>query len=614
MSKSIRIKQGIALTMMTSLAISQMPLYASTEDAMQTRAQVSSVIAPITWTRSSETEVVGVEERQWNWQIASSIETPITEEALIWDGEYNPYYRDYIDEITGDRHPSATWETKNGVDLRRFRGYFEIPEGYTTEDFVRLESIVQDEYSHLNDGNIIPINDNIYVFVYPQEVSSLINDDPNSEYYFMNYLALWTGTANKTNNGVIQSFYGKPGTYADRNTDIGPAVTDGWYAEASIDNIGSVMHETTGGAGSGTQFVIDLFTEDNSPGGGGGMDKMILEFKENPKAEVHALSETYAIPAGKPSIVQEAKGLLANEGTNEAVTVKMLESENEAFRTAKVGKSAYNVYKDDEKIAYISYVDERGQFEITPEEDYVGEVQFDYEVHDKLEKSDVATACLYVMPYVDVVYENSETQEVLAQVKGQYGNPYEALPEDIIWINEAADAIESLKIEPLDVSRLNKNNHYEFIQGQINEDSQWQTDIEELPYTYKFTQANQEIKLQYDVSIKDVEIEMYHQYIDADDDYTCQMNLKAGEGVQIEDYSDTTANGKYAANEKYEIDIIEIYEKETENAFQLATANIKDGESIILEGDKVYELTFKYKLKETDKPIIPGEGETDKPI
>ncbi len=634
MSKSICKRQGIILSVVMSLLIGQMPLYAEAEDSLQkSRDYTKSVLAPIRWTRSSEEKekVLGVVERKWDWQTANSIETPITEEVLIWDGPYNSYYRRYIDKITGKIHSSATWKTQNRVDLRRFRGYFEIPEGYTTEDFVRLSSVVQEQYSHLNNGNIIPINDNIYVFVYPEEVSGLIDDNSNSEYYFMNYLAFWTGTANKTNNGVIQSFYGKSGTYADRNTQIGPKVTDGWYAEATIDNIGNVMHETTGGASSGTKFVIDIFTEDNSPGGGGGMDEMVLEFEENPKAEVHAFSETYAIPSNKMSIVQETKGLLANDSVNKAVTAKIIEGTNDAFRTVKANEVAYDIYKDEEKVAHIAYADERGQFVIKPENNYVGEIQFDYEVKDKLEKFDVATAYLYVMPYVDVVYEARETQKVLLQVKAQYGNPYGELPEDIIWINGTANVREELNIEPLDISKLDKNNNYDFIQGEINQNGEWVTEVEVLPYTYKFTQANQEINLQYEVSTKDVQVNMYHQYEynNDDDDYNIQMSLEVGTNLQVEDYIDTTANGKYAAYEKYEIDEIEIYEMEAEGSSRLELANIKGRESIILEGDKVYELTFKYKRKEIippeqggsgdveepDKPSVPGEGteEPDKP-
>lgn len=50
----------------------------------------------------------------------------------------------------------------------------------------------QSSYSKINNGNIIPINDDIFIFCYPKDKAELINDDPDSDYYFLNYLVFWS--------------------------------------------------------------------------------------------------------------------------------------------------------------------------------------------------------------------------------------------------------------------------------------------------------------------------------------------------------------------------------------------------------------------------------------
>ncbi len=573
-----------------SLVFNYIPIQANTNEGV-------TVLAPITWERSSEevSEVVGVKERKWNWGIASGIETPITDITKIWDAQHEAYYRGYINKMNGNIHSSATWKTKNSVDLRRFRGTFSIPEGYSTEDFVRLRSIVQEQYSNLNEGNIVPINDNIYVFVYPETVSNLITDDENSPYYFINYLAFWTGTANRPNLG-IQTFYGKMGTYAKRDTKNGPKVTDGWYAEATIDNLGTVMHNTTNGSPAGTKFVIDVFTEDNSPGGGGGMDEMVLEFKKNPQASIKAHNESYAIPTNKETLIQSENGLLANDGPTGTVTSILKEGYVDGFQVKSLHDGTYEILKDEQVVAKINYIDEVGQFRIQPTKNYIGEIKFAYNVCDKLGKSEEAQATIYVLPQVTVKHIDIDTNEVISnQVASYYGNPYKEMNADTFFVNGLNHVASNLEIQQATVGE-----EYKYISGEIVSQNDEIQEISVMPYNYSYKQANETIILKYKKQATHLTIA--HQYSeDMDKNYEVEVDIEPNSTVMVKDYIDTTAQGTYKPNAKYVVTDI-ILEQEEQQAISLANVlereNITVDEILTLLAGKNYRITIYYDIED----------------
>lgn len=580
----------LACITLISLVFNYIPIQANADEEI-------TVLAPITWERSSEEvgEVLGVKERKWNWSIASGIETPIIDITKIWDAQHEAYYRGYINKMNGNIHSSATWKTQNSVDLRRFRGTFTIPEGYSTEDFVRLRSIVQDQYSNLNEGNIIAINDNIYVFVYPETVSDLITDDENSPYYFINYLAFWTGTANRPNFG-IQTFYGKMGTYATRDTRNGPKVTDGWYAEATIDNLGTVMHNTTNGSAAGTKFVIDVFTEDNSPGGGGGMDEMVLEFKKNPHASIKAHNESYAVPTNKETLIQSENGLLANDGPTGTVTSVLKEGYVDDFEVKSLHDGTYEILKGEQLVAKINYIDEVGQFKIQPTQDYIGEIKFAYNVCDKLGKSEEAQTTLYVLPQVTVKHIDVDTNEVISnQVASYYGNPYKEMAADTFFVSGLNNVASNLEIQQATVGE-----EYKYISGEIISQNDDIEEISIMPYNYSYKQANENIILKY--KNQTTHLTIAHQYSkDVDKNYEVEVAVEPNSTVKVKDYIDTTAQGIYEDNAKYTVTDI-ILEQEDQHQ-SISLANIIDKENVTVDeiltllAGKNYRITIYYDIQ-----------------
>ena len=556
--------------------------------------EVDTVLAPITWQRSSENqgEVLGVREGRWNWNIASSIETPIKETEYIWDAPYNPYYTGYINSMGLNIHSAATWKTQNQVDLRRFKGSFTIPEGYSTEDFVRLRSVVQNQYSNLNEGNIVAINDNLYVFIYPEEISHQITDDSTSPYYFANFLAFWTGTANRLEYG-IQTFYGKPGTYAVRDTINGPKVTDGWYAEASIDNIGMVMHNTTKGAGAGTRFIIDIFTEDNSQNAGGGMDEMVLEFTSNPNAVIQVKNESYAILSNKETSILGKNSLIANDGPEGIISCDLVEKSIEDFEIKKSKNNTYSIYKLNQLVAQINYIDESGQFTIKPVDDYVGRIVIPYRVYDKLGISEEAYATIYVMPKVEIHHIDMNTNEVLKKHEVLYGNPYSKLPEDIIYLNGTTTLNSSLSLECL--SELDEK--YRFVDGEKIFEGNIIEHINRLPYNYTYQYANEVIILKY--KKKESHLKIRHLYSqDEALNYEEPIEVAPEDKIRIEDYIDTTGKSNYIENEKYFVEKIIVTEKDKVILEQeIKEYPIKVEDIMTLLGDKEYQVDIYYGVK-----------------
>ena len=199
--------------------------------------------------------------RNFTWDEMNSLKPAYS----AWDK--GSYFDTYVDGYDIPDHAFATWKYTGGdygYDLRRFQTSFTIPEGYSADDYIRLKTVFQDNYTHLgDDGKIIPINDDIFVFVYK------LGENVNNK-NFQKYLAFWTGTqADSKFKGISPT----ESTHAKR--EVIP-YTDGWYCEADLDNVGENLFKNYPNAKSGDTFILDVFVGDYAEGGG--MDAMDLNF------------------------------------------------------------------------------------------------------------------------------------------------------------------------------------------------------------------------------------------------------------------------------------------------------------------------------------------------
>ncbi|MGI6095153.1 MAG: DUF7604 domain-containing protein [Lachnospiraceae bacterium] len=252
------------------------------EDAEAAAGDVTQGRLPITWTRSDS--VYNSSERintTWNWDtLMKSIGNntlSITDSNEIWDGSRSldgitsiHKFTNYLpsDKITvyknGDEerkmYDSATWKLDGKDSYYRFRGTFDLKsialdadDTYADYDYT-IESVLKDL------DNKIYINDNMYVFVYPTDVT-LNNDN------FMDYLAFWTGTSNQ--EGEVK-FHDRQGTKANRVTDNMEGtfreITDGWYTDPVTDGAGGIIQNALN-TGHSTSFYIDVIGNDYADGG-----------------------------------------------------------------------------------------------------------------------------------------------------------------------------------------------------------------------------------------------------------------------------------------------------------------------------------------------------------
>ena len=208
------------------------------------------------------------------------------------------------------------WNSQNGngatYDLgansvQRFQGTFKIPSGYSAASSFKLYSAKQAIYEQ--DGcdydGIIPINDNIYVFVYPKGTNITASNA-------VNYLAFYGGNScgndflGKETLAAGSGRYSPDGYYTGQlgRTDIilwtDMMSTDGWFIRANLDNIGTKITEliASGSASEGATFVIDVFAENNSTDNGGGLDRLILSASNPDTAKVVVRYYQDSIKAG----------------------------------------------------------------------------------------------------------------------------------------------------------------------------------------------------------------------------------------------------------------------------------------------------------------------------
>ncbi len=241
------------------------------------------VTTPTEWYRTKEdnTHVVTLsdyDKLNWNWDKVKNLSLDLHTQEEVWDGNYDNYYTDYSEgKITKD-YDFATWthytKEKNKATVRRFQKTYTIPEGYDASDFFSLTNVAHYTF---NGKEVIPINDDVYIFVY-KKGENITNQN------FKNYLAFWTGTSCQSG---LKTFQGVTGTtsiwarhekdskdnsaamralYATAYEDL--KYTDGWFCEVGQDNIGTIMSTNYPNAKAGDEFIIDVFAVDYSAGGG----------------------------------------------------------------------------------------------------------------------------------------------------------------------------------------------------------------------------------------------------------------------------------------------------------------------------------------------------------
>lgn len=285
---------------------------------------------PITWSRSDTyvynkggSEVsLGLD---WTWDDVTNhlSDLSITNENQVWDGSRmgTHYLGSYLPNNTitaygGKLYDSATWKIDGNKStdeaLTRFRGSFDLSDlkkenGYDYADYdYTIKSVLDDSR--------IYINDNMFVFVYP-EGAKITNEN------YKDYLAFWTGTSNRSDS--IQYYQGKAGTLAynniaehgkwgesgvDDSNNPFCTITNGWYAKPVEDGAGGIIQRELAKDSSNTKFYIDVITHDNATGGG--MYRLQINAKSRQKTPV----SFYKVDADNISQgIQDAKFTLTAE-------------------------------------------------------------------------------------------------------------------------------------------------------------------------------------------------------------------------------------------------------------------------------------------------------------
>lgn len=243
----------------------------------------SGNIIPITdWKRSdvSNNEYVirgisGYNAKDWMWSEVQDIGLSVTDQEKVWDGSRKASHvarngsylsENQITAMNGNLYDSLTWDNKGKnnqkVTIHRLQGKFRLPEidkDYEPNDYTyTIKQITPDS------GNRIYINDNIYVFIYPdpEEADAVKITDEN----FMQHLAFWTGTTQNTNK--VTEFNGRKNTTAFHNSREGlGTLTDGWNTIASVDNASNSILRYYNSLGI-KNYVVDIFVEDYDQSGG----------------------------------------------------------------------------------------------------------------------------------------------------------------------------------------------------------------------------------------------------------------------------------------------------------------------------------------------------------
>lgn len=211
---------------------------------------ISDTFTPtLTWTRSSEENVVGVPGLGASWELATgfAIDTPIIDPEYVWDGAFDHRY--FAGYSTRTDITWASWQHKNlgQTDLRRFNATFNLDQQIAAN--ITSATLRQPDFA----PDAIPINDNLYVFL-------------NQE------LVFWGGTRV---DALPVEFHGMAGiqaipTYLGGG-DWGGLSHTGWYLPGEFPDLETASFNP--GANS-----FDLFAEENETGGGMSKVELVLTY------------------------------------------------------------------------------------------------------------------------------------------------------------------------------------------------------------------------------------------------------------------------------------------------------------------------------------------------
>lgn len=328
------------------------------------------------------TIATGVPQAGWGWSVAGTIETPVTDKEQVWDsGTDYQYYDGYASQ--GTDFKAATWKLqtegasgeKGTADLRRFTGSFTLPADFDPADTILYRSVNQSSYSKINNGNIIPINDDIFIFCYPKDKAELINDDPDSDYYFLNYLVFWSGTAAQYEGKTFHGIASNEAKWDQGNDKL--ELTDGWYVKADPDNIGTAIFQNGEVPAAGDEYVIDIFTDDYA--GGGGMDMPQILVSRSNNLRVVAEDDSYIASKLAPAQLDilkndkvyrrdqavSSQGLAATDFTGYGSTTLTPAGGGYTVKVGDVAAGTLTVGAD-------------GTGSFAPADGFTGEVQFQY--------------------------------------------------------------------------------------------------------------------------------------------------------------------------------------------------------------------------------------------
>ena len=235
---------------------------------------------PITdWKRSSKyvnadvdltTEAQDVSASSVNqswWKKVSGLKLDVSDQSQVWDGSRNSKhnYTGYLADnklsiYRGKLYDSATWKDyhngKNNGSVYRFQGTFNIGNGNPNNYAYTIQQVTGNDRLY--------INDDMWVFIYPKGTTL-------NETNFMNYLAFWTGTRNQNNS--VKYFNTRLGTAATRDGNANSnnnltKLTDGWNMVSVTDNAGAIIQSIYNSGNHATEYVMDVFVDDNAAGGG----------------------------------------------------------------------------------------------------------------------------------------------------------------------------------------------------------------------------------------------------------------------------------------------------------------------------------------------------------
>lgn len=201
------------------------------------------------------------------WKNVSGLELDVSEPDKVWDGSRNAThnYTGYLANnklsiYQGELYDSATWidysRGDNNGSVYRFQGTFNIGNDNPNNYAYTIQQVTGNDRLY--------INDDMWVFIYPQNTTL-------TETNFMNYLAFWTGTRNQNNS--VKYFNTRLGTAATRDGNANSnnnltKLTDGWNMVSVTDNAGAIIQSIYNSGNPATEYVMDVFVDDNAAGGG----------------------------------------------------------------------------------------------------------------------------------------------------------------------------------------------------------------------------------------------------------------------------------------------------------------------------------------------------------